>query len=112
MINFIRMLGAAIWLNLVVAFLDIRVPFHSGALTASQTAANDTSQEMLSAVIGVLSEAGVAEAIQAPGALHYLGQVVYAQASTLGFQDAFLSLAVLATVALVPAWYLSRTEKR
>jgi hypothetical protein len=66
----------------------------------------------LSAVIGVLSEAGVAEAIQAPGALHYLGQVVYAQASTLGFQDAFLSLAVLATVALVPAWYLSRTEKR
>jgi hypothetical protein len=44
--------------------------------------------------------------------LHYLGQVVYAQASTLGFQDAFLSLAVLATVALVPAWYLSRTEKR
>ena len=112
MINFIRMLGAAIWLNLIVALLDIRVPFHSGALTASQTAANDTSQEMLSVVKGVLSEAGVAEPIQAPGALHYLGQVVYAQASTLGFQDAFLSLAVLATVALVPAWYLSRTEKR
>jgi EmrB/QacA subfamily drug resistance transporter len=112
MINFIRMLGAAIWLNLIVALLDIRVPFHSGALTASQTAANDTSQEMLSVVKGVLSEAGVAEPIQAPGALHYLGQVVYAQASTLGFQDAFLSLAVLATVALVPAWYLSRTERR
>jgi hypothetical protein len=41
-----------------------------------------------------------------------LGQVVFAQASTLGFQDAFMSLAVLATVALAPAWYLSKTEKK
>ena len=112
MINFLRMLGAAIWLNLIIAHLDARVPFHSGALTASQTAANQTSQEMLFAVKSLLSEAGLAETVQTSGALHYLGQVIFAQASTLGFQDAFLSLAVLAAVGLAPAWFLSRTEKQ
>ncbi|MBT5664259.1 MAG: MFS transporter, partial [Rhodospirillaceae bacterium] len=112
LINFLRMLGAAIWLNLIIAHLDSRVPFHSGALTASQTAANQTSQEMLYAVKSLLSEAGLAESVQTSGAIHYLGQVIFAQASTLGFQDAFLSLAVLAAVGLAPAWFLSRTEKQ
>jgi hypothetical protein len=81
-------------------------------LTASQTAANQTSQEMLHAVKTLLSEAGIAETIQGPGAMHYLGQVIFAQASTFGFQDAFLSLAVLAAAGLAPAWFLSRTEKQ
>ncbi|MBL4722069.1 MAG: DHA2 family efflux MFS transporter permease subunit [Alphaproteobacteria bacterium] len=111
-ISFVRMLGAAIWLNCVIAYLDFRVPSHSDALTATQTAANATTRQMLAAVEKLLAEAGAAENVQAPGALHFLSQVLYEQASTMGFQDAFLALSFLAAAGIAPAWYLSRAKAR
>lgn len=111
-INFVRMLGAAIWLNCVIAYLDMRVPTHSDALTTTQTAANPTTRHMLEVIQKILAESGAPENIQAPGALHFLGQMIYEQASTMGFQNAFLALAFLAVAGLAPAWYLSRTKAR
>ena len=108
-VNFIRMLGAAFSLNIIVAYLETRVPFHSDALTATQTAGSPTSQAFLDAVRHLLSEAGVADAIEHSGALHYLGQVVYAQANTAGFQDSFTALAIASVCGLVPVYILSRT---
>lgn len=109
-VNFLRMLGAAFSLNIVVAFLETRVPFHSDALTATQTAASLTSQAFLQAVREILSEAGVAAALEHPGALHYLGQVLYAQANTAGFQDAFMALSIASVCGLIPVYILSRTR--
>lgn len=111
-VNFIRMLGAAFSLNIVVAFLETRVPFHSDALTATQTAGSPTSQSFIAAIRHLLSEAGVADALEYPGALHYLGQVVYAQANTAGFQDAFMALAIASVCGLIPVYILSRTPSR
>ena len=103
------MLGAAFSLNIVVAFLETRVPFHGDALTASQTLAGPTSQAYLGMVQHLLSEAGVPKAVEQPGALHFLGQVIYAQANTAGFQDAFLALSIASVCGLVPVYILSRT---
>ena len=47
-----------------------------------------------------------------PGALDYLGRVIYAQARTLGFQDAFFHICFAFVLALVPAWFLGRAGRR
>ena len=61
---------------------------------------------------GQALEAGVAEAIQQPGALHYLGQVIYAQGITRAFQDGFMILAVSFTGAALAALLLTRKPGR
>ena len=111
-INFIRMLGAAIGTNVLVVFLELRIPFHLDAFTATQVAASRASGELLDQIVRLLSEAGVAEAIRNPGALHYLGDVILAQASTRGFQDAFLALGIFAFCGFIPAIYLSQAQRK
>ena len=39
----------------------------------------------------LLDESGVPVALHQSGALHYLGNVIQAQAATLGFQDGFMA---------------------
>src|SRR3546814_12536752 len=46
-INFVRMLGGACGVNLLVVFLEMRPRFHAEALTATQSFANATSRELL-----------------------------------------------------------------
>ena len=111
-VSFMRMLGAAFSLNIVVAFLETRVPFHSDALTATQTAANPTSLAYLDTLRHLLSEAGFANTLERTGALHYLGHVIYTQANTAGFQDAFLALSIASVCGLIPVYILSRTPAR
>jgi hypothetical protein len=90
--------------------LALRTQFHSDALAATQISGNDASQELLAGVGKIFDLAGVPEAFQQSGALHYLGQVVHAQASALGFQDGFLILAGVFLAAMVPAWILGRAQ--
>ena len=66
-VNFIRMLGAAIGTNVLVVFLELRIPFHLDAFTATQVAASRASGELLDQIMRLLSEAGVAEAIPESG---------------------------------------------
>ena len=108
--NFIRQLGGAFGVNIFVVIVESRTAFHSQGLTATQTAANPSSREFLGKVENLLNEAGVPEAVQQPGALDYLGKVIHAQASTFGFQDAFLVVAILFVFALIPAWNLGRSK--
>ena len=82
-INFMRQFGGALGINGLVAFMELRTQMHSEALAATQTAENVASRELLGGVQGLLNESGVPEAVHSPGALHYLGQVVQAQANTL-----------------------------
>jgi EmrB/QacA subfamily drug resistance transporter len=111
-LNFIRQLGGAAGVNALVAILEQRTVFHAEALTATQTAGNVTNQEFLSQVGDLLGEAGVPEALHEPGALHYLGQVVYAQANTFAFQDGFIIIAAVFASALIPAWILGRSTRK
>jgi EmrB/QacA subfamily drug resistance transporter len=109
--NFMRQLGGAFGVNIIVVIMETRTAFHSESLTATQVG-NPTSREFLGKVEGLLNKAGVPEAVQEPGALDYLGKVIYAQASTLGFQDAFMVISVLFVLVLFPAWVVGRAQKR
>ena len=108
MINFARQLGGAFGVNLLSVMLDRRTFFHSDTLTSVQTAANSGTAEMLRAMQALLAQAGVPPDAQMPGALHFLGRVVYAQAYTMGFRDGFLITAVVFTLGLIPAWIMGR----
>ena len=107
-LNFCRQLGASLGTAVWVVFLDIRTHFHSDVLASTQSAANDASQEMLAGVRRVLEQFGFAGADHQSGALHYLGQVVHAQATARGFQDGFLVLSIGFLLAIIPALLLGR----
>lgn len=111
-INFIRLMGGAFGVNLLVVFMEQRIEFHAITLTATQTAQNTASRELIDRVIELLAGGGIAEAVRQPGALHYLGRVLEAQANTMGFKDGFLILAVVFVAALVPALVLGRSSRR
>ncbi|MBL4719768.1 MAG: hypothetical protein JKY20_01375 [Alphaproteobacteria bacterium] len=107
-----RQLGAAMGTSGLVVFLERRIPFHSDAFAAMQSTASDVNRETIDILSRLLGEAGVPEAIQTPGALHHLSAMIYAQASTGGFQDTFLMLAFISIVGVIPAAVLAFTNGR
>jgi DHA2 family multidrug resistance protein len=110
-VNFCRQLGGSLGLNAWVVFIEIRTRFHSESLTATQSSDNQASRELLQGVGRILGESGVPQVLHEPGALHYLGQMVHAQATTLGFQDGFWILVIVYLLGLIPAWILGRTNR-
>lgn len=111
-VNFVRQTGGGLGTNAWVVFVDQRTYYHNDALAVTQDPSNASSRALLDSVTRLLNEAGVAEAVQQPGALHYLGEVVYAQGITRAFQDGFWVLAIVYLLALIPAWILSQTRRR
>ena len=111
-INFFRQLGGACGTNLLVVFLELRTQFHSDNLAATQTAANDSTRELLEQVRSILGSEGIPQALQQPVALNHLGKMIYAQANTFGFQDGFLMITFVFLAALVPAWILGRARPK
>jgi EmrB/QacA subfamily drug resistance transporter len=109
-VNFCRQFGGAFGISALVVFSEHRIQFHGEALTATQTAANGTSREMLGQVGAIMNEAGVPEAFQDSGALYYLGKVIEAQARTMGYQDGFIMISIVFVLALIPAWVLGRAN--
>jgi EmrB/QacA subfamily drug resistance transporter len=110
MINFCRMLGGACGVNILVVFMEMRTRLYSDALTATQTFGNQTSRGLLGSVERLLAESGLPESQQSAGAIHYLGQMVHAQANTFGFQETFMVSAAVAFLALVPAYIMGRAR--
>jgi EmrB/QacA subfamily drug resistance transporter len=112
MINFARQIGGAFGVNMLSVTLDRRTFFHSDALTSLQTSANTGTAELMRQLKMLLAQGGLPPDLQASGALHYLGRVVYAQAYTMGFRDSFLLVAIIFTVGLIPAWIMGRAGVR
>jgi len=111
-VNFVRQTGGSLGTNAWVVFVDQRTFYHNESLATTQDAANSSSRELISSITRLLNEAGVSEAVQQQGALHYLGEVIYAQGITRAFQDGFLVLAIAYLIAVIPAWILSQTRGR
>ena len=111
-INFIRLMGGAFGVNLLIVYLETRTEFHSAALTATQTPDNPQSRELLSQISSLLSQGGASEGLLQPGSLHFLGRVIEAQAYTMGFKDSFMITAVVFVCALVPAFMLGKGKKK
>jgi DHA2 family multidrug resistance protein len=112
MVNFCRQLGGTLGTNAWVVFVQMRTQFHSDAFTATQDPANVVSRELLEKVGQLLREGGVTDVSNQSTALHYLGQVVHAQATTLGFQDGFFIFAIVFVLAMIPAWMLGPGRRR
>jgi MFS transporter, DHA2 family, multidrug resistance protein len=110
MINFSRQLGGAFGVNILSVVLDRRTFFHGSALANLQTAGNSGTAEFLRRMQDLLMQAGVPPDLQLSGALHFLDRVVYAQAYTLGFRDSFLVVAIVFTLALLPAWIMGKSR--
>ncbi|MCC7486732.1 MAG: DHA2 family efflux MFS transporter permease subunit [Burkholderiales bacterium] len=110
MINFSRQLGGAFGVNVLSVTLDRRTFFHADTLTALQTSANSATADLLRLIEQTLAQAGASADVQSAGALHYLGKVIYAQAYTMGFRDSFVIIAVVYTLALLPAWIMGRVR--
>jgi EmrB/QacA subfamily drug resistance transporter len=106
MINFFRQLGGAFGVNLLSVSLDRDTFYYSDRLTSMETAANSSTTELLHSMEHLLAQAGLPPDLQTAGALHFLGQVVYAQAYTLGFRDCFMVVTVVFLLAFIPAWLM------
>ena len=109
--NFVRQMGGSFGVNLTAVTLELQTARHADLLTATQTPDNAQSMELLARVGELLHRGGVPDAVLRPGALDYLGQVIYAQARTLGFQDAFFYIFFAFVLALIPAWLLGRAGR-
>ncbi len=60
----------------------------------------------------LLGEAGVPGPERGSSAFHYLSEVIYAQASTSGFEDAYFLLALISAAGLIPGCILARASKK
>lgn len=111
-VNLFLMLGGSTGISALVVVLERRTQLHGDALTATQNAGNDSTMALLGEVQRVLGAEGIPDAAHGQIALKYLGDVVEAQANTLGFQDGFLWVAIAALVSLIPATALMLQKKR
>ncbi len=110
--NFMRQLGGAFGINLMVAFFEVRTRFHADALTATQDWGNATTQRLLTLVEQLMQRTGLPFQQQKAGAYEYLGAILQAKAQMLAFSDTFIVVGVVALVALIPAAMLSRSQRK
>ncbi len=110
--NFMRQLGGAFGINLLVAFFEVRTRFHADALTATQDWGNATTQRLLIQVEQLMQRTGLPFQQQKAGAYEYLGSIVQAKAEMMAFSDTFIVIGVVALIALIPAAMLSRSQRR
>jgi EmrB/QacA subfamily drug resistance transporter len=109
--NFMRQLGGAFGINLIVAFFEVRTRFHADALTATQDWGNRTTERLLTQMEQLMRQSGLPFQQQKTAALEFLGQMVNVQAQMLAFSDTFIVIAVVSLLALIPAALLSRSQQ-
>jgi hypothetical protein len=110
--NFMRQLGGAFGINLLVAFFEVRTRFHADALTATQSWDNNVTQRLLVQVQQLLQKSGLPLQQQKAGAYEYLSAILNAKAQMLAFSDTFIVVGVVALIALIPAAMLSRSQRK
>lgn len=110
--NFMRQLGGAFGINLLVAFFEVRTRFHADALTATQDWGNRTTERLLFLVEQLMQRSGLPFQQQKAAAQEFLGTMVNTQAQMLAFSDTFIVIAIVALLALIPAAMLSRSQQK
>lgn len=105
LINFARQLGGAFGVSGLAMALDLRMAFHSDALTTA-AATSSGAAELLRGIGALLAGAGQPANLQSAGALRFFGDVIAAQAYAEAFRDAFYLIGIVLIVALVPAMVL------
>ena len=110
--NFMRQLGGAFGINLMVAFFEVRTRFHADALTATQDWGNATTARLVIQVEQLMQRSGLPLQQQKAGAYEYLGTILNSKAQMMAFSDTFIVVGLVALAALAPAAMLSRSQRR
>ena len=111
-LNFMRMLGASVGVNVLAVIVDQRSASHAAQLTQTQTWDNQTTHLLLGKLDGLLARGGLGGVEAKAGHLEYLGKVITAKANWLAFQDGFLVVAFAFMIAMLLAIPLTRAESR
>lgn len=106
MINFLRQLGGAFGVNLLAILLDRRTSFHVASMTPTQTPDNAATSQAIERLGHVLADAGLAAGDATAYAWGFLGRVVWLQGHMLAYRDAFLVVASVFFLCLIPAWFM------
>jgi DHA2 family multidrug resistance protein len=100
-INFFRMLGGAFGTNLLSVLMERRGQFHAEALW-SRVEGSPIALETRRLLEGLYTQGGIPEVIRRDAAYEFMTRIIEAQAGLLGFRDAFLAVAVICLVAILP----------
>jgi MFS transporter, DHA2 family, multidrug resistance protein len=108
-INFLRQLGGAFGVNLLTIYLMQRSDLHLQTLTATQTHGNPQTVSIVE-LYGprMYQMLGASERVSELAALDLLRALIQQQASMLAFRDAFLLVAVVFFLCLIPAWFMDK----
>lgn len=111
LINFSRMLGGALGVNVTAVILEHKLDFHSQMLNTTQTWDNSSTQTVLTEVSRSLRHTGLTDLEIIGLSFQYLSQTVLTQANVLAFQDGFFFLGIVGFLSLVPAIFIIRKPK-
>ncbi|PCM43327.1 MFS transporter [Marinobacter sp. ANT_B65] len=106
--NFSRQLGGAMGVNALAVILEWRSAGHAAVIAETQTAGNELTRGWLSTMYDSYAAAGTSTDQVHGLALRQLGEMVWFQGYSRGFQDSFLVLALAFAFALIPAWLMRR----
>ncbi len=107
-LNFIRMTGASIGVNVLAIIIDGRIASHLQALIATQTPGNVPLSELLAMLSERLARIGVPATDRHGAAVSYVGRLLDMKAHELAFHDGFTVLAGAFTVGLMTTVLLMR----
>ncbi len=105
-LNFSRQLGGAVGVNVLALILGQRTAFFSDAFAGLQTPDNSATLHLMSQFGRILGQLGWPFEMMPAGALYLVGRSIYSQASMMAFSDAFLFMALLYFVTMIPALFL------
>ena len=106
MINFVRQLGGALGVNLISFALIEQTAQHQGRALATQTWDNSGMGELIRLVQEEFTYLGFLGYQGFEMSLGYVMAVVTSQGSMLGYRDAFVVIAVLMLLSVLPVWMM------
>ena len=110
MLNLFRNIGGSVGISLVTTVIARRSQYHISVLTSHATQADPAFRQMLTALTGTLTHAGLSPhdaSLQAYGRIY---QTILRQATTLAYIDVFWIIGILAA-CLVPVVFLMKKKQ-
>ena len=105
-LNFSRQFGGAVGVNVLALILGERTAFFYDAFTGLQTPDNSATLHLMSQFSHILGQLGWPLEMMPAGALYLVGRSIHTQASMMAFSDAFLFMAALYFMTVIPALFL------
>ncbi len=93
-LNFVRMLGASVGINVLAITVEFRHQFHLSYFRDAQSPDNSSTSQYLQEAVRLLAEQGVVAAERVPYALRMLARSIDLRAGEASFQDGFMLLAL------------------